>query len=56
MHSNVLSFDFNSHSYAQMPQEILMIIYGSDSEYKSGGFYPNGGGGNIARSFLLKAW
>jgi hypothetical protein len=55
MHSNVLSTDFNSRSYARMPQEILMIIYGSNSEYKSSGFYPNGGGGNIARSFLLKA-
>jgi hypothetical protein len=55
MHSDVLSIDFNSHSYAQMPQKILMIIYGSDSEYKSGGFYPNGGGGNIAGSLLLKA-
>jgi hypothetical protein len=54
-HSNVLSADSNSRSYARTPPEILRIIYGSGSEYKPGGFYPNGGGGNIARSFLPKA-
>jgi hypothetical protein len=53
-HSNVLSADTNSRSYARTPPEILRIIYGSGSEYKPGGFYPNGGGGKIALSFLPK--
>jgi hypothetical protein len=53
--SNILSADPNSLSYARTPPEILRIVYGSGSEYKPGGFYPNGGGGNIAKSFLHKA-
>jgi hypothetical protein len=53
--SNILSADSNSRSYARTPPEILRIIYGTGSEYKPGGFYPNGGGGNIAKSFLAKA-
>ncbi|XP_059436190.1 ferritin-like catalase Nec2 [Corylus avellana] len=53
--SNILSADSNSLSYARTPPEILRIIYGSGSEYKSGGFYPNGAGGNIAMSFRHKA-
>jgi hypothetical protein len=54
-HSNVLSADSNSRSYARTPPEILRIIYASGNENKPGGFYPNGGSGNIARSFLPKA-
>jgi hypothetical protein len=54
-HSNVLSADSNSRSYARTPPEILRIIYGSGNERKPGGFYPNGGGGNIAKGFLPKA-
>ncbi|XP_059438972.1 ferritin-like catalase Nec2 [Corylus avellana] len=53
--SNILSADPNSLSYARTPPEILKIVYGTGSEYKPGGFYPNGGGGNIAKSFLRKA-
>ncbi|KAG6647837.1 hypothetical protein I3843_07G103700 [Carya illinoinensis] len=53
--SNILSADPNSLSYARTPPEILRIVYGSGSEYKPGGFYPNGGGGNIAERYLPKA-
>ncbi|KAF2298473.1 hypothetical protein GH714_023704 [Hevea brasiliensis] len=50
--SNVLSADANSLSYARTPPEILRILYGTGSEYKPGGFLPNGGNGNVAQSFL----
>ncbi|GMY16887.1 desiccation-related protein PCC13-62-like [Fagus crenata] len=53
--SNILSADPNSLSYARTPPEILRIVYGSGSEYVPGGFFPKGGNGNIARSFLEKA-
>jgi len=53
--SNILSADPNSLSYSRTPPEILRIIYATGSEYKPGGFYPNGAGGKIARSFLQKA-
>ncbi|KAJ9187755.1 hypothetical protein P3X46_003177 [Hevea brasiliensis] len=52
--SNILSADADSRSYARTPPELLRIIYGTGSEYKPGGFLPNGGNGNIARSFLHK--
>ncbi|XP_048138942.1 desiccation-related protein PCC13-62-like [Rhodamnia argentea] len=52
--SNVLSADVDSLSYSRSPPEILRIIYGSGSEYKPGGFYPDGGNGRIAQSFLRK--
>ncbi|XP_030451546.2 ferritin-like catalase Nec2 [Syzygium oleosum] len=50
--SNVLSADTYSLSYSRTPPEILRIVYGSGSEYKPGGFYPDGGNGRIARSYL----
>ncbi|KAF5455222.1 hypothetical protein F2P56_024822 [Juglans regia] len=53
--SNILSADPNSLSYARTPPEILRIVYGSGSERKPGGFFPNGGGGDIARRFLPNA-
>ncbi|KAK3407400.1 hypothetical protein EUGRSUZ_K03461 [Eucalyptus grandis] len=52
--SNVLSADVYSVSYSRTPPEILRIIYNSGSEYKPGGFYPEGGNGRIAQSFLKK--
>ncbi|XP_031280592.1 desiccation-related protein PCC13-62-like [Pistacia vera] len=53
--SNILSADVYSLSYARNPQEILRIVYGSGSEYKAGGFFPDGGNGRIAKEFLAKA-
>ncbi|KAJ8749635.1 hypothetical protein K2173_026284 [Erythroxylum novogranatense] len=53
--SNVLSADTNSLSYSRTPPEILRILYGTGSEYKPGGFLPEGGNGKIARSYLQKA-
>ncbi|KDP28130.1 hypothetical protein JCGZ_13901 [Jatropha curcas] len=50
--SNVLSADENSLSYDRTPPEILRIVYGTGSEYKPGGFMPDGANGRIARSFL----
>ncbi|XP_041016813.1 desiccation-related protein PCC13-62-like [Juglans microcarpa x Juglans regia] len=53
--SNILSADPNSLSYARTPPEILRIVYGSGSERIPGGFFPNGGGGDIARRYLPRA-
>lgn len=53
--SNILSADPDSLSYARTPPEILRIVYGSGSEYKPGGFFPKGGGGEIAKRYLHKA-
>ncbi|KAG7970814.1 hypothetical protein I3843_07G103600 [Carya illinoinensis] len=50
--SNILSADPNSLSYARTPPEILRIVYGSGSEYKPGGLFPNGGGGDIAKRLV----
>ncbi|KAF8387827.1 hypothetical protein HHK36_026488 [Tetracentron sinense] len=50
--SNILSADANSRAYARIPAEILRIVYGTGSEYKPGGFLPNGGDGKVARDFL----
>lgn len=50
--SNILSANANSLSYSRTPQEILRIVYGTGSENKTGGFFPNGGNGRIARGFL----
>ncbi|KAK4433852.1 Desiccation-related protein PCC13-62 [Sesamum alatum] len=49
---NVLAADQDSLSYARTPQEVLRIVYGSGKENVAGGFYPRGGNGRIARSFL----
>ncbi|WCJ21360.1 Desiccation-related protein PCC13-62 [Euphorbia peplus] len=51
-HSNVLSADENSLSYARTPSEILRIVYGTGNEHMPGGFLPRGGNGRIASSYL----
>lgn len=51
---NVLAGDPNSVAYERTPEEILRIVYGSGSEKVPGGFHPNGGDGNIAKSYLHK--
>ncbi|GAV73853.1 Ferritin_2 domain-containing protein [Cephalotus follicularis] len=50
--SNILSANVDSLSFARTPQEILRIIYGTGTEYKPGGFLPDGGNGKIAQGFL----
>ncbi|MCI07153.1 desiccation-related protein PCC13-62-like, partial [Trifolium medium] len=49
---NILVGDETSLSYPRTPEEILRIIYGSGHESVPGGFYPKGGNGCIARSYL----
>lgn len=50
--SNILSADVNSLSYARTPPQILRILYGTGNEQNPGGFLPEGGSGEIAKSFL----
>lgn len=52
---NVLAGDQYSLSFDRTPEEILRIVYGSGKENLPGGFYPNGGDGRIARSYLMQA-
>ncbi|KAL2464236.1 hypothetical protein Fot_52192 [Forsythia ovata] len=49
---NVLVGNEFSLSYGRTPEEILRIVYGTGNETKSGGFYPNGADGVIAKSYL----
>ncbi|XP_020221858.1 desiccation-related protein PCC13-62 [Cajanus cajan] len=49
---NILVGDKNSLSYARTPKEILRIVYGSGDEHVPGGFFPKGGNGRIAKSYL----
>ncbi|KAI0515777.1 hypothetical protein KFK09_008444 [Dendrobium nobile] len=51
---NVIAGDENSIAYARTPEEILRIVYGTGNASKPGGFFPNGGDGRIARSYLGK--
>ncbi|MCO5612531.1 hypothetical protein L7F22_066799 [Adiantum nelumboides] len=49
---NSLAGDENSVGYARTPAQIFRIVYGTGNESQPGGFYPEGGKGNIAESFL----
>ncbi|CAM8911592.1 unnamed protein product [Rhodiola kirilowii] len=51
-YSNVLSANYDSISYARTPAEVLRVVYDTGSEHVPGGFYPKGGNGRIARSYL----
>ncbi|XP_021742929.1 desiccation-related protein PCC13-62-like [Chenopodium quinoa] len=50
--TNILSANADSISYARSPEEILRILYDTGDERVPGGFYPKGGNGQIARSYL----
>ncbi|CAN8320942.1 unnamed protein product [Cochlearia groenlandica] len=50
---NVLVGDEMSLSFDRTPEEILRIVYGSGNESVPGGFYPEGGDGDIAKSYLV---
>ncbi|KAI4326467.1 hypothetical protein MLD38_031780 [Melastoma candidum] len=52
LETEVLSSGKNELAYSRTPQEIFRIVYGSGNEHVPGGFYPHGGNGRIARSFL----
>ncbi|CAK8531530.1 unnamed protein product [Lathyrus sativus] len=49
---SILAGDKYSLAYSRTPKEILRIVYGSGNETVPGGFYPKGGNGHIARSYL----
>ncbi|KAL6571655.1 hypothetical protein OROHE_003298 [Orobanche hederae] len=51
---NVLAADGYSLSYDRTPEEILRIVYGTGREDTPGGFYPRGGDGKIAKSYLKR--
>lgn len=48
----VLGLNMYSLTYPRSPEEILRIVYGSGDEHVPGGFFPKGGNGNIAKSYL----
>ncbi|XP_021771775.1 desiccation-related protein PCC13-62-like [Chenopodium quinoa] len=50
--ANILSANADSISYARTPAEILRALYVTGDEHTPGGFYPKGGNGHIAKSFL----
>eukprot|EP01018_Ginkgo_biloba_P003595 Gb_19468 [translate_table: standard] len=50
--SNILSADMYSVSYSRTPAQILGIVYSTGNASRPGGFYPQGGKGKIATSFL----
>ncbi|PHU04407.1 Desiccation-related protein PCC13-62 [Capsicum chinense] len=49
---NVLAGDKYSMAYDRTPKKILRMVYGSGKRNKSGGFYPKGVEGRIAKSYL----
>ena len=52
--ANVLSADLYSLSYSRTAGEILRVVYGTGNEHVGGGFFPKGGNGKIAQSYLGK--
>lgn len=52
---NILSADKNSISYARTAEQVLDTVYGTGDASKPGGFYPKGGNGTIALSYLKEA-
>lgn len=52
---NILSADADSLSYARTAAQVLATVYGTGSPSKPGGFYPKGGRGPIAESYLKKS-
>jgi hypothetical protein len=50
--SNIISADAISIAYTRTPAEILRILYLTKDEHVPGGFFPNGGNGRVARTYL----
>ncbi|CAN6548440.1 unnamed protein product [Malus baccata var. baccata] len=51
---NILAGDKYSVDYDRTPEEILRIVYGIGDERVTGGIYPKGADGRIAKSYLKK--
>ncbi|XP_057870161.2 ferritin-like catalase Nec2 [Cryptomeria japonica] len=49
---NILAGDKYSLAFSRTPAEILRIVYSTGNESMPGGFFPRGGGGKIALSYL----
>ena len=49
---NILAGNKDSISYARTAAQVLETVYGTGSPSKPGGFYPKGGQGVIAASYL----
>ncbi|XP_057870219.2 ferritin-like catalase Nec2 [Cryptomeria japonica] len=49
---NILAGDMYSLAFSRTPAEILRIVYSTGNESMPGGFFPQGGGGKIALSYL----
>ncbi|KAF5191920.1 Desiccation-related protein pcc13-62 [Thalictrum thalictroides] len=52
---NIVVGNDKSIAFERTPKEILRIVYGSGDERKPGGFYPKGGDGQIAKSYLQQS-
>jgi hypothetical protein len=52
---NILSANNYSVSYARTGEQVLETVYGTGNASIPGGFYPKGGNGTIALSYL-KSW
>ncbi|CAM6106327.1 unnamed protein product [Calypogeia fissa] len=53
---NILSCDVNSLAYPRTPKQIFDVVYSTGDASKPGGFYPNGGNGTYAKSFLGQSY
>ncbi len=49
---NILSTDVNSVAFARTAKQVFETVYGTGDASKPGGFYPMGGNGTIAFSYL----
>ncbi|CAM6040095.1 unnamed protein product [Sphagnum compactum] len=49
---NILSADVNSVAFARTAKQVFETVYGTGDASKPGGFYPMGGNGTIALSYL----
>ncbi|XP_077250137.1 ferritin-like catalase Nec2 [Tasmannia lanceolata] len=49
---NIIDGDNYSVAFSRTPQEILRIVYGSGLEYVTGGFFPAGADGTMAKIYL----
>ena len=49
---NILAGDKYSLAFSRTPAEILRIVYSTGNESMPGGFFPHGGSGKIALSYL----
>lgn len=53
---NILSADVTSLAYPRTPKQVFEVVYSTGDASKPGGFYPNGGNGTIAKSYLGESY